>query len=207
MADPAQNIEANQVGIARLGLKQVITGLGWLAGAYAIGLVGPYVPALPFAARGWLPLIARLVAEAVLIGGLLKVADGPDRWKVRELAIFGGLATLLRPLFWALRTGLFMVHVEWELSGLLSGLVVLVDAGAFAAIAYVLVRIQTESGGDAHPTLAVGVYVSAGVMGATTVLERFVNVSRGVPLTALAGLALAVTLFLLARQCQASLPR
>jgi len=74
--------------------------------------------------------------EVLLIGGMLKVAEGPERWKVRELAIFSGLGTLPRPLFWGLRLALTMVHLDWASSRLLQALVVLIDAAAFAGIAY-----------------------------------------------------------------------
>jgi hypothetical protein len=209
MIEPASQqdqIERNQRRIAAGGMKQVVNGAIWLGAASASTLLFRFVRLHgPISVTAWVPLILRIVAEVMLVGGLLKLAEGPDRWRVRELAIFSGLGTLPRPLLWVLRMVLTMLRVDFGLATPLTALVILMDAAAFATIVYLFDRIETAETGRGDSTLGVAAYVASGLVALASVLEMASIVPYTVPLSTLAGAGLAVTVYLLARRLHARL--
>ncbi len=181
---------------AQFPLKQAGKGALWIAIAAAAGLLlrSMFIPGL-FMFQGWVPLIIRLIGEAIMIGGLLKLADAPDAWKVRELAIFSGLGTLPRPLLWAVNMSLPFLRLDWGLSGFPVTMTVLLDAGSFAAIIYMIDRIEVATGGKAKTQASMAGYAAAGVLAITGLMDLVGAIPAAIPLAPLATAALAGALF------------
>jgi hypothetical protein len=187
-------------------LKRVGKGALWIAIFGGVALLSRFVmiPGL-YMIQGWIPLIIRIIAEAILIGGLLALAEGPETWKVRELAIFSGLGTLARPILWGVNMVLAMLHLDWGISGMPTTLVVLVDAGSFAAIVYLIERIEIASGGQKQTPPALAGYGAAGLLALTGVLDLVGVVPPGIPLLALASGGVGVAILLQVKQLTARL--
>jgi hypothetical protein len=182
-------------------LKRVGKGALWIgiAGGISLLLRFAMLPGL-YMVQGWVPLIVRLIGEAIMIGGLLALAEGPETWRIRELAIFSGLGTLPRPLLWAINMVLPFLHLDWGFAGFPFTMATLVDAGSFAAIVYLIERVETASGGQKQTPPAMAGYGAAGLLALSAILDLVGVMPATIPLLPLASAAVGIALFFQVKQ-------
>lgn len=204
-SDAKPEIERNQLLQVRAGLKLVATGAFLILLSAGLGFVFRYVQVGSYMITGWGPLILRMVAEYFVVSGLLQVADAPERWNIRELAIFGGLGTLLRPLLWMANMLIPMLRMDWGIAMPMSLLIVLADAAAFATVVYLLDRIETETGGQPRQPLAMAAFGCAGLSALAALLDLLGILPLPLPLGSLATCALGAVLWVWVKQLNARL--
>ncbi|HUS63878.1 MAG TPA: hypothetical protein VMZ28_05005 [Kofleriaceae bacterium] len=204
-SDAKPEIERNQLLQVRAGLRLLATGGLLILISAGLGLAFRYVQVANYMIMGWAPLILRMIAEYFVVSGLLQVADAPERWNIRELAIFGGLGTLLRPLLWMANMLIPMLHMDWGIPMPMSLLIVLADAAAFATVVYLLDRIETETGGQPRQPLAMAAFGCAGLSALVGLVELLGIVSLPLPLGAVATCALGAVLWVWVKQLSARL--
>jgi hypothetical protein len=204
--DAKPEIERNQVLLVRTGLSSVATGALMILISAGVGLAFRYVQVGSYLVTGFVPLVLRFIAEYLLISGLLQVADAPERWNIRELAIFSGLGTVLRPLLWVAVMVIPMMNMDWGIPAPMSLLIVLVDAASFAAVAYLLDRVETETGGQPRQPLAMAAFICAGVSGLVAILDILgLMPALPLPIGSLVTAALGAVLWVWVKQLNARL--
>jgi hypothetical protein len=207
MAESKEQMERRQAQAAAAALKRVATGALWIGIAGGVSFLLRYmmIPGL-YMLSGWGPLIVRLIGEAILIGGMLALAEAPESWRIpKEMAIFSGLGTLPRPLLYAVNMVLPYLRLDWGFSGFPLTVCVLVDAASFGAIVYLLERAETATGGKPQSPQAMAAYGAAGLMALSGLLDLVGVMPAAIPILPLATAGVGIALYLHARQLSARL--